>query len=279
MKTLLILEGGGLRGIYTAGVLDAFMKNKIKVDTVIGVSAGALFGINYLSNQRGRVIRYNLDNIKNKNYMGISSLIRTGNIMNKDFCFDKLIYETDPFDFETFNKSKTDFYCVVTNVVTGKPEYIKIDDIENQLEYLRASGSMPVVSRIVHIRGKEYLDGGISDSVPIKWGLKNGYKKIIVVETRPKDYRKKKHNNFLFKKFYKNYPKFVETYSNRYKVYNKTKDYIESLEDEKRVFVIRPSELVKISRIEKNKDKIQEMYRLGMRDANNKLKDLKKYLK
>lgn len=279
MKTLLILEGGGLRGIYTAGVLDAFMKNKIKVDTVIGVSAGALFGINYLSNQRGRVIRYNLDNIKNKNYMGISSLIRTGNIMNKDFCFDKLIYETDPFDFETFNKSKTDFYCVVTNVVTGKPEYIKIDDIENQLEYLRASGSMPVVSRIVHIRGKEYLDGGISDSVPIKWGLKNGYKKIIVVETRPKDYRKKKHNNFLFKRFYKNYPKFVETYSNRYKVYNKTKEYIESLEEEKRVFVIRPSELVKISRIEKNKDKIQEMYRLGMRDANNKLKDLKKYLK
>lgn len=279
MKTLLILEGGGLRGIYTAGVLDAFMKNKIKVDTVIGVSAGALFGINYLSNQRGRVIRYNLDNIKNKNYMGISSLIRTGNIMNKDFCFDKLIYETDPFDFDTFNKSKTDFYCVVTNVVTGKPEYIKIDDIENQLEYLRASGSMPVVSRIVHIRGKEYLDGGISDSVPIKWGLKNGYKKIIVVETRPKDYRKKKHNNFLFKRFYKNYPKFVETYSNRYKVYNKTKEYIESLEKEKRVFVIRPSELVRISRIEKNKDKIQEMYRLGMKDANNKLKDLKKYLK
>lgn len=279
MKTLLILEGGGLRGIYTAGVLDAFMKNKIKVDTVIGVSAGALFGINYLSNQRGRVIRYNLDNIKNKNYMGISSLIRTGNIMNKDFCFDKLIYETDPFDFDTFNKSKTDFYCVVTNVVTGKPEYIKIDDIENQLEYLRASGSMPVVSRIVHIRGKEYLDGGISDSVPIKWGLKNGYKKIIVVETRPKDYRKKKHNIFLFKRFYKNYPKFVETYSNRYKVYNKTKEYIELLEKEKRVFVIRPSELVKISRIEKNKDKIQEMYRLGMRDANNKLKDLKKYLK
>ena len=265
--------------VYTAGVLDAFMKNKIKVDTVIGVSAGALFGINYLSNQRGRVIRYNLDNIKNKNYMGISSLIRTGNIMNKDFCFDKLIYETDPFDFETFNKSKTDFYCVVTNVVTGNPEYIKIDDIENQLEYLRASGSMPVVSRIVHIRGKEYLDGGISDSVPIKWGLKNGYKKIIVVETRPKDYRKKKHNNFLFKRFYKNYPKFVETYSNRYKVYNKTKEYIELLEKEKRVFVIRPSELVKISRIEKNKDKIQEMYRLGMRDANNKLKDLKKYLK
>ena len=279
MKTLLILEGGGLRGIYTAGVLDVFMKNKIKVDTVIGVSAGALFGINYLSNQRGRVIRYNLDNIKNKNYMGISSLIRTGNIMNKDFCFDKLIYETDPFDFDTFNKSKTDFYCVVTNVVTGKPEYIKIDDIENQLEYLRASGSMPVVSRIVHIRGKEYLDGGISDSVPIKWGLKNGYKKIIVVETRPKDYRKKKHNNFLFKRFYKNYPKFVETYSNRYKVYNRTKEYIELLEKEKRVFVIRPSELVKISRIEKNKDKIQEMYRLGMRDANNKLKDLKKYLK
>lgn len=279
MKTLLILEGGGLRGIYTAGVLDTFMKNKIKVDAVIGVSAGALFGINYLSNQQGRVLRYNLDNIDNKNYMGFSSFIRTGNIMNKDFCFDKLIYETDPFDFETFNKSKTDFYAVVTNVVTGKAEYIKIDDIENQMEYLRASGSIPVVSRIVHIKGKQYLDGGVSDSVPIKWGLKNGYKRIIVVETRPKDYRKKKKSTFLFGRIYKKYPKFVETYKNRYKVYNKTKDYIESLEDENRVFVIRPSEIVKIKRIEKNKDKIQEMYRLGMRDANDRLKDLKKYLK
>ena len=234
MKTLLILEGGGLRGIYTAGVLDTFMKNNIKIDTVIGVSAGALFGINYLSNQKGRVIRYNLDNIKNKNYMGISSWIRTGNIMNKDFCFDKLIYETDPFDFETFNKSKSDFFAVVTNVVTGKAEYIKIDDIENQMEYLRASGSMPVVSKIVRIKGKKYLDGGISDSIPIKWGYKN---------------------------------------------YNKAKDYIEKLEEENRVFVIRPSELIKISRIEKNKDKIQEMYRLGMRDANNKLNEMKRYLK
>ena len=279
MKTLLILEGGGLRGIYTAGVLDAFMTNNIKVDTVIGVSAGALFGINYLSKQKGRVLRYNLDNIKNKNYMGISSWIRTGNIMNKDFCFDKLIYETDPFDFDTFNKSKTEFYAVVTNVVTGKSEYIKIDDIENQMEYLRASGSMPIVSKIVHIKGKQYLDGGVSDSVPIKWGLKNGYKKIIVVETRPKEYRKKKKNNLLFNKIYKKYPKFVETYNNRYKVYNKTKNYIESLEEENRVFVIRPSELIKISRIEKNKDKIQEMYRLGMRDANTKLKDLNNYLK
>ena len=279
MKTLLILEGGGLRGIYTAGVLDTFMKNNIKVDCVIGVSAGALFGINYLSNQKGRALRYNLENVGNKNYMGISSWIRTGNIMNKDFCFDKLIYETDPFDFDTFNKSKTDFYAVVTNVVTGKAEYIKIDDIENQLEYLRAGGSIPVVSKIVHIKGKKYLDGGVADSVPIKWGLKKKKKKIIVVETRPKEYRKKKSNNLLFKRVYRKYPKFVETYNNRYKVYNKTKEYIERLEEEKRVFVIRPSEIVKISRIEKNKDKIQEMYRLGMRDANNKLKDLKKYLK
>ena len=281
MKTLLILEGGGLRGIYTAGVLDTFMKNNIKVDTVIGVSAGALFGINYLSNQKGRVLRYNLENVKNKNYMGISSWIRTGNIMNKDFCFDKLIYETDPFDFDAFNKSKSEFYTVVTNVVTGKAEYIKIDDIENQMEFLRASGSMPVVSKIVRIKGKKYLDGGISDSIPIKWGLKNGYKKIIVVETRPKEYRKRKRNTtaYLFSRIYKRYPNFVDTYKNRYKNYNKAKEYIEKLEEENRVFVIRPSELIKISRIEKNKDRIQEMYRLGMKDANNSLKAMKRYLK
>ena len=281
MKVGLVLEGGAMRGIYTAGVLDTFIDNNIEVDAIIGVSAGALFGANYKSNQKGRVIRYNLDNIKNKNYMGISSWIRTGNIMNKDFCFDKLIYETDPFDFETFNKSKSDFFAVVTNVVTGKAEYIKIDDIENQMEYLRASGSMPVVSKIVRIKGKKYLDGGISDSIPIKWGLKNGYKKIIIIETRPKEYRKKKNNitNFLFRKIYKKYPNFVNTYKNRYKNYNKAKDYIEKLEEENRVFVIRPSELIKISRIEKNKDKIQEMYRLGMRDANNKLNEMKRYLK
>ena len=276
MKTLLILEGGGLRAIYTAGVLDCFLKNNIKVDAVIGVSAGALFGINYLSKQQGRVIRYTLENANNKDYMGISSWIKTGNIMNKDFCFNKLIYETDPFDFKTFNKSKIEFYVTVTNVETGKAEYKRINDIEEDMEYLRASGSMPIVSKIVKVNGKKYLDGGISDSVPIKWGLN---KRIIVVETRPKTYRKKKSKLLPYKILYKDYPRLVKTVKERYNIYNKTKTYIEALEEENRVFVIRPTEYIKIKRIENNKDKIQEMYRLGLKDANERLKELKKYMK
>ena len=172
MKTLLVLEGGALRGIYTAGVLDVLLDTDIKIDAIVGVSAGALFGINYVSNQKGRCLRYNLENANNKNYMGFYSLFKTGNIMNEDFCFNKLIYETDPFDFDTFNNSKTKFYCVVTNLETGKPEYKLITDIKNEMEYLRASGSMPLVSKIVEIDGKKYLDGGVSDSVPLEWALK-----------------------------------------------------------------------------------------------------------
>ena len=147
MKTCLVLEGGALRGIYTAGVLDVLLENNVEIDTVIGVSAGALFGINYVSKQKGRCLRYNLENAKNKHYMGFYSWLTTGNIMNEEFCFHKLIYETDPFDFETFNQSKKKFYAVVTNIETGKPEYIQIKDSKKDMEYLRASGSMPFVSK------------------------------------------------------------------------------------------------------------------------------------
>lgn len=276
MKTMLVLEGGALRGIYTAGVLDVLMDNNVKVDAIVGVSAGALFGINYVSNQRGRCLRYNLANIKNKNYMGLYSLLTTGNIMNKNFCFDTLVHESDPFDFNTFDKSKVKFFAVVTNVESGKAEYIEIKNSEQDLEYLRASGSMPIVSKIVEIKGKKYLDGGIGDSVPIKWAESQGYDKIIVVETRPKEYRKKESAIWPYKLLYKKYPKFVETVKNRPKVYNETKEYIEN---NKKIFVLRPSRYVNIKRIEKNPEKIKEMYHLGEEDAKRKLKEIKKYLK
>ncbi|MBR6137123.1 MAG: patatin family protein [Bacilli bacterium] len=278
MKTLLVLEGGALRGIYTAGVLDVLLDTDIKIDAIVGVSAGALFGINYVSNQKGRCLRYNLENANNKNYMGFHSLFKTGNIMNEDFCFNKLIYETDPFDFDTFNNSKTKFYCVVTNLETGLPEYKLITDIKNEMEYLRASGSMPLVSKIVEIDGKKYLDGGVSDSVPLEWALKQGYDKIIIVETRVKDYRKKKSNTSLFKLKYKSYPNFINTLENRWITYNKTKEDIIKLDRDK-IFVIRPSKLVPIKRIEHDRTRIQEMYDLGVEDAKNSLDDLKIYLK
>ncbi len=277
MKTILVLEGGALRGIYTAGVLDVLLDSDIKIDAIVGVSAGALFGINYVSKQKGRCLRYNLANVHNKNYMGLYSLITTGNIMNKKFCFDTLVYETDPFDFKEFKKSKIKFYCVVTNLETGKAEYKEITDLEKDMEYLRASGSMPLVSKIVEINGNKYLDGAIADSIPTKWAEDQGYDKIIVVETKIKDAYRKDTMMLPFKLKYKKYPNFIKTISNRPKEYNKVKDYNKK-EDGKKLFVIRPSKYVNIKRIEKNKEKIQEMYNLGVEDTKNMLSSLKKYL-
>ena len=192
-KVCLVLEGGAMRGIYTAGVIDVFLKRNIHVDAIIGTSAGALFGINYVSNQKERAIRYNKHYCKRKDYMGFYSLITTGNIMNKEFCFDKLVNELDPFDFETFKNSKIKFYVTVTNLETGEAEYPQIKDFNQDMEYLRASGSMPCLSKIVEINGNKYLDGGIADSIPLRKAKEMGYGKIIVVTTRPIEYRKEKY--------------------------------------------------------------------------------------
>lgn len=280
MKTGLLLEGGGMRGLYTAGILDVFMENNIKIDGIIGVSAGALFGMNYKSKQKGRVLRYNKKYAKNRDYMGFYSLLTTGNIMNEDFCFNRIVNELDPVDFETYRNSPIEFYAVLTNVETGKPEYIKLDDLENKesLEYLRASGSMPFVSKPVIISNKKYLDGGISDSIPIEKIMSMGYDKIIVVLTRPAGYQKKKSNSMLPKIYYKQYPKFVETIENRYKKYNEEVEKVEELEKQGKVFLIRPSKLIKIKRVEKDCNKIQEMYDLGQKDAIDNLEKLKQYL-
>ena len=280
MRIGLLLEGGGMRGIYTAGILDVFMENNIKIDGIIGVSAGALFGMNYKSKQKGRVLRYNKKYAKNRDYMGFYSLLTTGNIMNEEFCFNRIVNELDPVDFETYRNSPIEFYAVVTNVETGKPEYVKLDDLENKesLEYLRASGSMPFVSKLVIINNKKYLDGGISDSIPIEKIMSMGYDKIIVVLTRPRGYQKKKSNTMFTKIYYKQYPKFVETIENRYKKYNEEVKKVEELEKEGEIFAIRPSTLVNIKRVEKDKNKIQEMYDLGQKDAIDNLEKLKQYL-
>ena len=156
VKIGLLLEGGAMRGLYTAGVLDVFMKNNIKIDGIVGVSAGALFGMNYKSKQIGRVLRYNKKYAGNRNYMGFYSFLTTGNIMNEDFCFKRIVNELDPIDYETFEKTNVEFYAVVTNIETGKAEYIKLDDLKdrNNLEILRASGSMPFVSKPVIVNNK-----------------------------------------------------------------------------------------------------------------------------
>lgn len=280
MKTGLLLEGGAMRGLYTAGVLDVMMQHDIAVDEIVGVSAGALFGMNYKSKQMGRVLRYNKKYAGNKNYMGAYSLLTTGDIMNKDFCFNKLVHELDPVDFDTYRTSKENFYAVVTNIETGKAEYIKIDDFRNpnQLEALRASGSMPFVSRPVLIRGNKYLDGGIADSIPIDKMMSLGCDKVIVVLTRPRDYRKHPSNTVFPKLFYHQYPHLVEAINHRYAMYNLQLSQIEALEEKGKIFVFRPSRLVAIKRTEKDPEKIQEMYDLGQSDAVQSLAALTEYM-
>ena len=280
MKVGLVLEGGALRGIYTAGVLDVLLKNNVKVDKIIGVSAGALFGVNYKSNQPGRALRYNKKYCNNKNYMSFYSFFTTGNIVNREFCFDKLVNELDPFDYETYSNNNIDFYATVTNLETGKAEYHLIKDIRNEKdsEYLRASGSMPFVSRIVEVDGKKYLDGAIADSIPVDKMLTMSVDKIIVVPTRPIDFRRRKKTTILNKLKYKKYPLFADKLSNRYKMYNEEVERIIDLENQGKVFVIRPSRFVNIKRLEKNPEIIQEMYDLGVSDTKSKLKELKKYL-
>lgn len=276
-KTALILEGGAMRGLYSAGVLDVFMKNNINADVVYGVSAGALFGLNFKSRQIGRALRYNLKYAKEKNYMGLYSLITTGDIMNRDFCFKKLVYELDKLDFETYKNNPVDFYAVVTNMQTGNPEYIKIDDAQKDMEYFRASGSMPFVSKPVEINGNLYLDGAISDAVPFKKVLETNCKKIIVVLTRPFGYRKN-FSYLPYRLFYRKFPNLIETANNYYKEYNETMDLIEKYESENKIIVLRPSKLVKVKRIEKDTNKLQRMYDLGIADCTNKLERIKEYI-
>ena len=278
-KTTLILEGGAMRGLYSAGVLDVFMQNNINVDTIYGVSAGALFGLNYKSRQIGRALRYNLKYAHEKNYMGWYSLITTGNVMNKDFCFNKLVFELDKLDFETYKNNPVDFYAVVTNLQTGQPEYIKIDDAKDGLEYFRASGSMPFVSKPVEIDGNSYLDGAISDAVPFKKALENGSEKIIVVLTKHSEHNRKEKSHLPYKLFYGKYPNFVKTANNAYNKYNETMDLIEKYESENKIIVLRPSKLIKMKRVEKNKNKLQSMYNLGVCDCKNNLDKIKAYIK
>ena len=279
MKIGLVLEGGAMRGLYTAGVLDVFLDKDIKVTDILGVSAGAVFGVNYKSNQRGRTLRYNLKYLNDKRYMSINSLIKTGNLVNKEFAYYTLPRELDIFDEKAYEDNNINFYAVITNMETGKPEYEKIDNAEEKIEVLRASSSMPFLSKPVLINNNSYLDGGISDSIPVLKAMEMGCDKVIVVLTRPIEYRKKKRNSFLIKMFYKKYPNLINTMVNRYKNYNNTVEEIIKLEEEGKIFVIRPSRLVDIKRVEKDPKKLQEMYDLGVSDTISRIEELKNYLR
>lgn len=278
MKTGLVLEGGGMRGMYTAGVLDVFMENGIRFDKIVGVSAGALFGVNYLSGQKGRVIRYNKRFNGDKNYMGIRPLLTEGNIVNTKYAYHDVPYSLDPFDDENFKKSDTEFYAVVTDIESGNPEYIKINSVFEQMDVLRASGSLPFVSKPVKIRAKNYLDGGISDSIPYKWMAHQDVSKIIVILTRDISYRKKETSSLLINMFYRNYPKLAERLHKRHIEYNESAKELTEIEKSGAVLVIRPSKPIEVGRMEKNPENLQEVYDLGVNDAKNMLETVMRYL-
>lgn len=282
MKVCLVLEGGALRGLYTSGVLDYLMDKKLEVDSIIGVSAGALFGINYFSEQRGRVLRYNLKYCNDKRYMSVRNLLLTGNLVSKKFAYYKITKKLDPFDYKTFENNKKDFFLVATNMDSGNADYIKITKPIEELEYLRATSAMPFFSKIIKINGKKYLDGAVADSIPVLKAKELGYDKIIVVLTQPLGYKKdelKENEINRIKKRYKKYPNFIESMLNRPKKYNETLNIIDKLEKDGEIFVIRPSKSVDVDFRKKTKNDLINIYNIGQNDIEKKYKDLLKYLK
>lgn len=278
MKIGLVLEGGAMRGMYTAGVLDTFLDKDFWVNGIISVSAGALFGVNYPSRQKGRAIRYNKKFISDKRYISFKSLVSTGNIVNKDFAFYEVPFKYDVFDNKTFKESDIDFYVAVTNLQTAQAEYVKLIDPLAQMEVLRATSAMPYVSRPVEIGGIPYLDGAIADSIPVEQMQKLGYDKIIVILTRTLDYRKSKPMTWIAKWFYRHYPHFVDAVNQRYAMYNRQFENVIKLAEKGDIFVIRPSVDLKIKRIEKDPNKLQVMYELGMKDMQLQWENLLDYL-
>lgn len=277
MKTGLVLEGGAMRGIYTAGVLDVLMEHGIIFDGVMGVSAGAIHGCSFVSGQKGRSIRYYKKYCRDKRFMSFHSLLRTGDIVEKEFCYHELPEKLDPYDYESFDNTSTDFYVTCSNLETGKPEYFKVTDMKAEIDLLRASASMPFVSRIVEFRGKKLLDGGCTDSIPVKAFRRMGYRKTVVVLTRHDGYRKKPERAGFTKLFYYKYPLFTQAVKKRHLIYNHTVEYIRRLEQKGEIFVIRPSAELTIGRMEHDPARIQETYEIGRRDAERKVEALIKW--
>lgn len=278
-KLGLVLEGGGMRGVYTAGVLDFFIDKNIYPDGILGVSAGACHACSYVSKQRGRAFKVNTDYLHSKEYMSFRSFIKTGNYFNENFLYHKIPDQLNLYDYDTFKKSNIKFYAVVSNLETGEPEYLECTDMHKDIDYVRASASLPLLSKIVEVNGKKVLDGGVCDSIPILKAQHMGYNKNIIVLTQSSNYRKGKNNLLpILKQVYKPYPKFIKALENRHMDYNNTLKRIENMEKNHEVFVIRPSSDVTIHRLEKNVDRLKDLYQQGYDDAKNCYQELLAFL-
>ena len=280
MKKGLIMEGGALRGMFTAGVIDVFLEYGITFEGAVGVSAGAAFGCNLKSRQIGRAVRYNIANCKNPKYCSFRSLFFTGDMFGAKFCYETIPYETDVFDWETYRNDPMEFYAVATDIESGKPVYHLCESLDrNEMDWLRASASMPLAARIVEIDGQKLLDGGISDSVPVRFFEKLGYDRNVIILTQPKGYVKKPSSLMgLIKLKYRKYPRLVEALVDRHNEYNETSAYIEEKESRGEVFVIRPPEALPVGRVEHDPEKIRKAYEIGRKTATDQLERLKEFL-
>lgn len=279
IKTGLVMEGGAMRGMFTCGVIDVMMENNIEYDGAVGVSAGACFGCNYKSRQIGRAIRYNKVYARDKRFCSFDNLIKTGDLFGVDFCYDELPRRLDVFDVDTFKANPMEFFVVATDVTTGKPAYFRLSDGgDTDMNWIRASSSIPMLSRIVEIDGYKLLDGGISDSIPIRFLEEQGYNRNVVILTRPFGFVKKKEFTPLAHVLLHKYPHMVEAMENRPIMYNETTEYIRKRELEGSLFVIRPPKTMDISNIAKDPDELQKAYDIGREIMTKRLDELKSYL-
>ncbi len=267
-----------MRGLYTAGVLDVFLENHIEFDGVIGVSAGAIHGCSYVSKQTGRSIRYYKKYCGDPRFMSFRNLILTGDFVGAEFCYHELPEKLDIYDFEAFNQSSTKFYATCTNLETGEAEHCLLTDIQKQIDYVRASASLPFFSKIVKIDGKKLLDGGCADSVPVEAFQQMGYEKNVIILTREPGYVKKPESTWLSSVVYRKYPKFVEDLKNRANNYNESMKRIFQMGKEGKVFIIQPDAPLNIGRLENNPEKIQQIYDIGCQDGQRVLDELKRFL-
>ena len=279
-KTGLVLEGGAMRGMFSAGAMDVLMEAGITFDGAVGVSAGATFGCNYKSGQIGRAFRYNSRYAGDKRYCSFRSLLFTGNLYNARFCYDTLPNRLDLFDVDAFARNPMEFYVVVTDVETGAPVYHRLDrgDAED-LAWMRASASMPLVSRPVELDGRRYLDGGISDSVPLEFFERQGYRKNVVILTQPQHYVKTPARAMpLIRLFWARYPALAAAMARRHQVYNRETAYVFRRREEGAAFVLCPGESLGIRRTEKNPDELRRVYETGRKTAQENLTRLTEFL-
>lgn len=280
VKTGLVLEGGAMRGMFTAGILDVFMENDIVFDGVIGVSAGAAFGCNYISKQIGRALRYNKNYCNDKRYVSWRSWFKTGNLYNVEFAYYKLVNELDVFDRETFKANPTEFYVTCTDVTTGKAVYHKCTDGGDvDIEWMRASASMPLVSKVVELEGYKLLDGGVADSIPLEFFQNNGYENNVVILTQPHGYQKGKNKIVpLARIVLRKYPKMVKAMKDRHIRYNESLKYILQQEEKGNTLVIRPKLKLEIGKIEHNPDKLDEVYQIGRKTGLEYIDQVREFL-